>query len=395
MARRPRVAVIAASHTASLAERNSRKAQDNLRDMSAPLRVGLRTEAVEAWEASNRSEYKASGVGGPITGRRADLGIIDDPVKGPDDVAHDGPREKVWDWYVRTFRTRLKPGAAVVLVMTRWHGDDLGGRLLSLQPDMWDKIVLPAQAVEDDPLGRAPGEWLWGDDSYNYAADLQLALAEAEKNGAMQAWSALYQQNPLPAGGSIFKVEALPDILPAAPLGGSVCRAWDFAATSDTGKNNPDWTVGVKMARMNDGRFVVQDVIRFRGGPDEVRAQLVSTARMDGPSVRISIPQDPGQAGKTQVLDYTRALVGFRVESSPETGDKATRAAPVASQFNVGNVSLVIGDWNKAFISELAAFPNGVKDDQVDALSRAFSVVGLTRGPMQISAEALKRFGVR
>jgi predicted phage terminase large subunit-like protein len=147
----------------------------------------------------------------------------------------------------------------------------------------------------------------------------------------------------------------------------------------------------VKLARMPNGSFVVQHVERFRGGPDDVKARVYTTARQDGSGVRISIPQDPGQAGKAQVLDFTRALSGFRVESSPETGDKATRAAPVASQVNVGNLALVKGEWNRAFLDELGSFPAGVKDDQVDALSRAFAAVGLGPRPMNITSEMLRQ----
>ena len=390
-ARAPRVSIIAASHTADLAEKISGRVQDNVRQMSRQLGCGLRTESKAAWESSNGGEYKAAGIGGPLTGRRADLGIIDDPVKNADELANEANREKTWDWFVRTFRTRLKPGGAIVLVMTRWHADDLGGRVLELQGSiadggMWDVVKLPAQAVEDDPLGRAPGEWLWGDDSYNYAADLKAALAENERQGTMQAWEALYQQNPLPAGGSIFRMHGAAQIYEETmPPGGNDARAWDFGATAKSGTNNPDFTVGVRLSRQPSGLFVVKDVVRFRGGPDVVRDRLREIAERDGRTVRIGVPQDPGQAGKAQVLDFTRLLSGFRVESSPETGAKDTRAAPAAAQWNGGNIALVRADWNAAFLDELAAFPNGAKDDQVDALSRAFSMVGLARPPMRIN----------
>jgi predicted phage terminase large subunit-like protein len=107
--------------------------------------------------------------------------------------------------------------------------------------------------------------------------------------------------------------------------------------------------------------------------------------------VKISLPQDPGQAGKGQVLYYTRALTGFNMEATPETGDKATRAAGIVSQCNNGNVSIVEGVWNREFLAELAAFDSGAHNDQVDALSRAFSAVGLNPKPLVISDALLQR----
>lgn len=133
--------------------------------------------------------------------------------------------------------------------------------------------------------------------------------------------------------------------------------------------------MGLKLGRLADGAFVVLDVVRLRGGPDEVEAAIFNTAGVDGREVLIGLPQDPGQAGKGQVRYLARRLAGFRVEVSLETGDKATRAAPVASQVNVGNVGLVRAPWNRALLDELAAFPSGRHEDQVDALARAFGAL--------------------
>jgi predicted phage terminase large subunit-like protein len=310
-------------------------------------------------------------------------------VKNREDADSDRYREKTWAWFTADLRTRLKPGGRIVVIMTRWHEDDIGGRLIAQQGDRWKVLKLPAQALEDDPLGREPGEWLWADDSYGYGSELRKVRSEYEDSGAMRDWQALYQQDPRPGEGALFKA-AMIDTLPVAPAGRHIARAWDLAATKQTGTRDPDWTVGVKLMRTNDGRFVVLDVVRLRGGPDEVEEVIVRTAKQDGNAVRIGLPQDPGQAGKQQVLYLTRKLVGFSVDSSPETGDKATRAAPVASQVNVGNFAVVQGPWNRPFIDELAGFPSGVKDDQVDALSRAFSMVGLSAPPMRINPAALQ-----
>lgn len=374
LAQRPNLAVIGASHTATLAETFSRRIQSVIRDNTRALDYGLTRESAEQWDTTTGGSYKAAGVGGPITGFRADLAIIDDPVKSRADADSETYRERAWNWYGADLRTRLKPGASIVLIQTRWHEDDLAGRLLLTNADGWRVLSLPAIAGDNDALGRAPGEWLWSDDGYGYAAGLHGVLDEYERAGAMRDWHALYQQNPRPAEGLIFRVAQI-GVVDAAPSNGRIVRAWDLAATAEAGSRDSDWTVGAKLMRTAEGRFVVLDVVRFRGGPEDVERAIVNTAAQDGNGVTVGLPQDPGQAGKSQVLYLTRKLAGRRVESTVETGDKAERAMPLAAQCNVGNVSVMQAPWTRALLDELGAFPAGKHDDQVDALSRAFSML--------------------
>ena len=381
--------IIGASNTTDLAERFSREALGFIRDNSTELGYGLMRDTAQDWSTTQRGAYRATGIGGAIAGRRADLALIDDPVKSREDVQSAGNREKQWNWFTSDLRTRLKPNAAIIVIMTRWHPDDLGGRLLDRQPGLWRVVSLPAIADENDPLGRAPGEWLWdGDPAYGYGAELRKVHAELMAAGATRDWSALYQQKPTDQEGSLFKVVRI-GVEDVAPVGGQIVRAWDLAATKQIGTRDPDWTVGVKLQRTPQGRYIVLDVVRFRGGPDDVQSAIVNTAKQDGHAVKIGLPQDPGQAGKTQVLYLTRALAGFTVESSPETGDKETRAGPAAAQVNGSNFAMVKAPWNAVFLDELAAFPGSAKDDQVDALSRAFSMVALSAGAIRVSADAM------
>jgi predicted phage terminase large subunit-like protein len=182
-------------------------------------------------------------------------------------------------------------------------------------------------------------------------------------------WASLLQQRLRVQGCGLFKIANI-GIVEALPPSGQMVRAWDLAATRAT--RTRDWTVGVLLARSQGDRFCVADVVRIQGGPDEVEQVIVATAQRDGRNVRIGLPQEPGQAGKAQVAYLTSKLVGLTVVSSPEAGDKATRTGPVAAQANVGNLSTVRGNWNKLFLDELQNFSAGAKDDQVDALSRAF-----------------------
>ena len=389
--------IIGASHTSDLAEDFSGKIHDIIRDNHQRLGYELATEARGRWYTTNGGSYLAAGVGGAIPGFRADFAIIDDPIKGRMAADLEADRKKVWDWYLGDLERRLTPGASIILMHTRWHMDDLAGRLLGTEPERWRVLKLPALATEiDDPLGRAIDEPLWADDTYGYGDELIAIRDGLEKAGATREWASQYQQTPRPAEGALFKV-GLIEVLDEAPnlRGAIVGRGWDLAATKQIGTRDPDWTVGVKLARMPSGLYVILDVVRFRGNPDDVDAVIRNTASQDGMAVTISIPQDPGQAGKKQVLAFTRLLTGHKVESSPETGDKATRAAPAISQVNGRNFAMVKAPWNAAFRDELAAFPSGTKDDQVDALSRAFSIVGLDAKPLVISDDILAALGQR
>ena len=288
-------------------------------------------------------------------------------------------REDVFD--IEVERTENFIANGLVSHNTRWHQDDLSGRLLQEMAegaDQWRVISLPAIAEGDsDPMGRAVGDPLWPE-----WEDLE-ALERKRKAVGEREWAALYQQRPAPLEGSLFRISQI-GTLEVEPASSSIVRAWDLSATAQVGSRDPDWTAGVKLARLSDGRYVVLDVVRVRGGPEEVERTIMNTAAQDGGAVKVGLPQDPGQAGKMQVLYYTKKLAGYRVESSPETGDKATRAAPVASQCNVGNLYVVRGTWNRTFLDELAGFPGLTHDDQVDALSRAFGMV-TAKAPMKIT----------
>ena len=370
LAREPGAHVIAASHTASLAWGFGRGVRALIGEHKA--RLGLRTDpssrAAGRFGLLSGGSYFATGVRGPMTGRRADLVIVDDPVKSQREADSPAARDHLWDWFRGEVVTRLRPRGRIALVMTRWHPDDLGGRLLA-SGEAWRVLRLPALAEAGDPMGRAPGEALWP--AWEGRAALErkrLALGE-------RAFAALFQQSPTSPGGRLFQLRRV--AVADERLEGACVRAWDLAASEQGG----DWTVGVKLCLGAEGVLQVMDVVRFQGGPEAVVRTIRQTAEMDGVGVRVSLPQDPGQAGRAQVAFLTARLAGFRVESSPESGAKAVRAMPVASQVNAGNLGLLRGAWNRAFLEELEDFPGGAKDDQVDALARAYA--GLVAVPEQ------------
>ncbi len=374
LARHPKHSIIAASHTSDLAEHFARR----VRAMAAEHTDRLHYEITPArraagdWTTTRGGSYFATGVRGPITGRRADLVLIDDPLKSHAEADSATLRDHLWDWYRGDLLTRLKPRGRIVLIMTRWHQDDLGGRVLESADD-WTVLKLPALAEPQDPMGREPGAPLW--------PEWEDADALIRKRAAVgpRVWQALYQQDPRPDAGALFRIQRI-DTTEAVPEG-RVVRAWDLAATAATEGRDPDWTVGLKLGRDPTGRFTVHDVVRFRGNPHEVEQAIRNTAHADGRAVPIGIPQDPGQAGKQQVAWLTTLLAGHRVLSSPETGSKILRAGPVAGQVEAGNFTLLRAGWNRALLDELRDFPIGRKDDQGDALSRAFAMLNETPTP--------------
>ncbi len=375
--RHPSSSIIATSHTSDLAGHFGRQVRNLITEHSETLGYGVASDARAAnrWDTTRRGSYFAVGVRGPITGRRADLAIIDDPVKSQAEADSATLRDHVWNWYRADLATRLRPHGRVVLVMTRWHEDDLGGRLIEQDSGQWRTIRLPALAEPNDPLGRSSGEPLWP--SWEDAE----ALARKRETVGTRVWASLFQQTPTPPGGSLFDVNSLSVVDRVAQAGEQTVRAWDLAATAEQGSNDPDWTVGVKLQRDAAGKFTVLDVVRERNTPNGVANTIKITAEADGSTVLIGLPRDPGSGGQFAISHIVSRLAGYHVISSPEVGSKMTRAGPVASQIEAGNLTLLRGAWNHSFIQELNDFPHGRKDDQVDALSRAFTMLTEVRAP--------------
>lgn len=391
MARHPDKNVISASYNADFATGFGRNVRDIIKGNEFKTlfpNVSIRTDqrAADDWQLDQGGQYYAVGVGSGTTGKGAHLFLIDDPVKDRKEVESASFREDQWDWYRDVVYTRLEEDAAIVLTLTRWHYDDIAGRLIELMNEgkglPWEILELPALpepkkikredgteelillddgTVPGDPLKRKPKEPL-APNRFSYAAllDRQEVLGE-------RSFSALYQQKPMADDGGMFRASWFerPTELPAKRVR---VRAWDLAASADG-----DFTVGVLMSKDSNGIFYIENVIRFRGTPLEVENKIFQTAKNDGHSVQIVIPQDPGQAGKSQAQSFIRRLAGYRIKAQRPTGPKETRAAAFAAQCEGRNVKMVHGHWNQCFTDELEMFPLGVHDDQVDAAADAFN----------------------
>jgi predicted phage terminase large subunit-like protein len=260
---------------------------------------------------------------------------------------------------------------------TRWHEDDLAGRILSSEDAKeWTVVCLPAEAETGDPLGRAEGQALCPE-RFDLAA-----LADIKRVLGSNRYAALYQQRPVPAEGGMFKRAWFGDPLDAFVPAGRLVRFWDNAATDGGG----DYTAGVLVSRQQD-RFHVVDVVRGQWSPGKRDDQILRTAKDDQArygNVRYLCEQEPGSAGVSAVSTFVKLLVGFSAHGRVASGDKELRAGPFAAQVEGGNVKLVRGVWVPAYLDELCSFPQGTHDDQVDASSGAFNELagGKSRNPI-------------
>ena len=355
--------VLAASHTTELADKWGRRVRNLIAEHSLTLGIDLApdNQAAGRWALTNGTEYYAAGVGTGIAGFRARLGLIDDPIRSRQDADSELIRDRIWDWYINDFRTRLVPGAAEILIQTRWHEDDLAGR--ALNHSKWHVISLPAIAEPGDQLGRAVGDPLWADGDYGYGDQLR----ELQRSTPARTWSALYQQRPAPEEGDYFKddwlrpYETAPSRETMRVYGGS-----DYAVTADGG----DYTVHAVVGIDPDGRMYLLDLWRRQAASDvwvEAFCDLVAKWKP------IGWAEEQGQI-KSGVGPFLERRMRERKayvarEQFPTRGDKAVRAQSIRGRMALEGLYVPKqATWYADFRSELLSFPAGKHDDQVDAI---------------------------
>lgn len=372
--------VILGAHTADFAAARGRQVRDLVTEYGPPLfgvHVSRRSEAANRWDiAGHAGGMITVGVGGTPIGEGADLMGIDDPIKSYEAAMSPLQRGRVNEWLTGTMFSRLEPDASVIMALARWHHDDPGGMVLREDPEHWTSLRLPGLCDDPatDPLGRQMGEALWPD-RYSKAEherrrhEMSMILGEA-------VWLAQVQQRANPVGGGVFPEKKWGYITAAqVPENTQWVRGWDLAATAGGG----DWTVGVRMGWMPNGQFVVASVIRGQWSGHVWRTIMRAAGDTDPLGTRVKLPQDPGQAGKDQAQQLVTHMAGTIAEANPVTGSKEIRAATYAAQQQAGNIVLVEGAWNQAFVAEHTLFPKGPHDDQVDAAATAFN--DLAGGP--------------
>lgn len=371
---------ILCSYGAELSTDFGRAVRDLIKENESKLNLRIRQDAerVNNWLTQDGGAMRSVGLGGPITGRGADVLIIDDYIKEIKESLSQLHRDYIWNWFVTTAYTRLEPGATVIIVATRWHHDDLIGRLLNQdqkrvaegKEPTWTNIVIPAIAEKNDILGRPIGTALFPE---RYA--LTDLLDRKEQLGSF-FFNALYQQRPENDAGKLTDrhwvkyLSAIPDL-----TGFKIARIWDLAATDDGG----DFMVGTLMA-YNQQRDVtiILDVKRGQLGPLGVETLVAKTANEDGINIPIYIEQEPGSSGKLLVHNYQNTtLKGYSVTGVPASpkNNKVTRAQPFFAAVEAGRVYLVQAPWNTAWVDEYDEFPAGDHDDQVDTCSIGYTVL--------------------
>lgn len=352
----------------TLAQQTSRVVRKLVREAGVPL--DPEAQAVHDWRTILGGGLKATTTGGEVTGRGCNSGIIvcDDIVKGREQAESKLHRDRAWDWFRDDIMSRLEPGASLIVNMTRWHEDDTIGRIqLDSLGRQWIHLELPAVIGTDgkaaDERADAEARALW---PAVYDMDRLAAIRLRGEHG----WWSLFQQSPFPRGGGMFKREWF-QLVDVSPSGGSVVRGWDLAASTE---RDSAQTVGVKLRHV-EGKTFIEDVVCIQGTPHEVEQLIMRTVEQDGRSVVQDLPQDPGQAGKSQKSYLASKLQGYIVHFSPETGSKELRAEPFAAQAQANNVFMVRANWNDAYLSEMESFPAGRLRDRVDATSRAYTAV--------------------
>lgn len=366
------------SYAADLAFTLSRSARENYLTNGGQVKDDA--AAVKHWETTEGGGLWAAGVGGPITGKGFHLGIIDDPIKNAEEAASETVNQGHQAWYSSTFYTREEPQAAIVVMMTRWNELDLCGWLLSQEvegeePERWHVVSFEA-VKENEPIQvpatctlepdeRQPGEPLCPE---RYSLE---KLKKIAKRIGVYFWNALYRQRPTPKEGLMFKLSQLP-LVKAAPVEARRVRYWDLGGSDST---KADYSVGCLMSKTDEGLFYIEDIERGQWSPKERNEKIKATADADREkfgSITIWVEKVPGLA--VEVIDnIVRLLAGHSIHTEMAKNDKTTRADPLASQCEAGNVKVVEGDWSTAFRNELTSFPHGSHDDQVDAASGAFN----------------------
>ena len=320
-----------------------------------------------------------------MTGSRGDRVILDDP-HSVDDA--NSPIKLAGD--IVTFREALpsrvnNDRSAIVIVMQRLNEQDVSAVARDLG---YEHLMIPMRFESDRRCSTSIG---WSDPRQHDGELMfperfpERQVAELETTLGSYATAGQLQQRPAPRTGGMFQRGDF-EIVEALPAGAKkTVRAWDFAATEVKPGRNPDWTVGIRASLIGDV-FYVEDVVRGQWNPSTVETTLLNTASQDGETVTIRMPQDPGAAGKADAATKIKLLKGYAVKAIPPTGEKSVRARPASAQAEAGNIKLVRGLWNTAFLDEVSVFPAGTHDDQVDAFADAINELALGATAYDIDA---------
>lgn len=364
-----------------------------------PLGIEIASDAgaVTEWETTKKGSVLSRTWRGQLTGRGVKVLIVDDPVKNAADASSKRNRDALWEWWLSVAQTRFEPPVLVIVVMTRWHEDDMTGRLLSAEnegnPDDWEVISFPAIAENNDVLGREPGEPLLSPLLEESVAEALERWNMTKKNVGSYTWSALYQQSPAPAEGAIFSTDwwrfwvspehahlakdrdnvIVMDLEEKASQGKWI-DSWDMAFKA---LDTSDYVVGQRWVRISANRYLVHQTrqrLTFSQTLEELRRWRTQAVPYSS-HVHRTIVED--KANGTAVIDVLKDEISGLIPKNP-TNSKVARAQAITPEVESHNVVLphpaMPGfEWVQDLLSELHNFPNDAHDDQVDALSQALT----------------------
>tara|TARA_R110000824_G_scaffold34096_9_gene108859 strand:- start:118 stop:1425 length:1308 start_codon:yes stop_codon:yes gene_type:complete len=376
--------IILASYASGLAAAFSRRVRNTIADtrygrLFPTTRLAVDSRAAGAWDISGRAGgLIAAGVGSGITGHGADLLIIDDPVKDRKEAESVTRRQDVWDWYTSTARTRLHPGGAVIICQTRWHHDDLAGRLIDGQDedddhaDEWTVLKFPAIATDEDDLGRQVGEPLWPE---RYTLD---DLLRIKRDVGTRDWIALYQQEPSDEEGAIFPIGGWHFYETETMDFNSRFRNFQLLDTAYKDGQQNDYSVIATWTRSPDGILYARDWVQVRLQYPALKKVIKAQYDKWMPD-RVHIED---KASGITLLQDLRAL-GIPLAAYQPDGDKVVRAHAVTPFIESGRMLLpdahpMLSD----FLQEHAKFPAGAHDDMVDTTSMAGIILARRDEPM-------------
>ena len=376
--RNPRLKIAQCGYAESLTTLHSRQARDLLigrkyhelfphiqhrpnsegqRHILAPM------QTAHEWGTQQGGSYYAVGVGGGLAGRGYSIGIIDDPLRGRAEASSKLQRDRVWDWFRGVFypaqdSDKIRKNAAIIIVMTRWHQDDLAARVQQIDEDEksehWDVLSLPAI--------NEKGEALWPE---RWSIE---KLNQIKHVIGSQEFSAQYQQTPKAMEGTaldstklkMINAEDLPEMV-------ATVRRWDLAFSD---KDGADFTAGVKMGRSADGRYFILHVKRIKGRWTQASPMIVAIADSDGADCACLIEANGTQLGYAD--EMKQRIPNRIVEPDKPEGNKEMRAAMWGTRLADGIIYCVRADWNQELFDEMDVFPNGTHDDMVDGVSGAW-----------------------
>jgi len=344
-------------------------------------------------EKHGGSRYSTS-IGGTLTGFHGHMILVDDPIN-PEQAVSQKQLKNVNRWLDQTLPTRKvhKVCSPVIYVMQRLHEDDPTGHKLDKDKGNVRHICLPGE-IENFEEEVQPHSL-----KKNYSEDGLLdplrmtwdVLDDLKADLGQYGYAGQVGQSPTPPSGGMFKVDRFQvvDQRPQNHEIQQIVRYWDKAGTKEKKNQGKDsgaaWTVGCKMAKLKDDKYIILNVVRGRWEAEQREDKMKQTARADGTDVIIGVEQEPGSGGKESAQATVKNLSGFTVKTDRPTGDKVTRADPYSVQVNWRNVMLLQGDWNSDFKEEHRFFPFGTFKDQVDAAAGAFALLNKRKKARVIS----------